>query len=101
VKAKVLDADFEHRRISLSTKALEQNPYAVLAEKYPEGTRTKAKVRSLTEFGAFVEIEEGVEGLVHIGEISWTEHIGHPSEVLTIGDEIDIVVMSVDVARQR
>lgn len=101
VKAKVLDADFEHRRISLSTKALEQNPYAVLAEKYPEGTRTKAKVRSLTEFGAFVELEEGVEGLVHIGEISWTEHVGHPSEVLTIGDEIDIVVMNVDVARQR
>lgn len=101
VKAKVLDADFDNRRISLSTKALEENPYAVLAEKYPEGTRTKAKVRSLTEFGAFVELEEGVEGLVHIGEISWTEHVGHPSEVLTIGDEIDIVVMNVDVARQR
>lgn len=101
VKAKVLDADFHNRRISLSTKALEQNPYAVLAEKYPEGTKTKAKIRSLTEFGAFVEIEEGVEGLVHIGEISWTDRVGHPSEVLTIGDEIDVVVMSVDVSRQR
>ncbi len=101
VKAKVLDADFSNRRISLSTKALEANPYAVLAEKYPEGTKTKAKVRSLMEFGAFVEIEEGVEGLVHIGELSWTEHVGHPSEILTIGDEIDVVVMNVDVGRQR
>jgi len=97
----VLEADFGARRISLSTKALEQNPFAAIAEKYPEGSRARAKVRSLTDFGAFVELDDGVEGLVHIGEMSWTDHINHPSEVLTIGDEIDVVVMKVEVGRQR
>lgn len=101
VKAKVLDADFDARRISLSTKALEQNPFQTVAQKYPEGARAKGKVRSLTDFGAFVEIEEGVEGLVHIGELSWTDRVNHPSEVLTIGEEVEVVVMMVDVGRQR
>jgi small subunit ribosomal protein S1 len=101
VTAKVLDADLEKRRISLSMKALEPNPFAAIAEKYPEGAHAKATVRSLKEFGAFVELEDGVEGLVHIGELSWTERVGHPSEVLTIGQEIEVAVMSVDVGRQR
>jgi small subunit ribosomal protein S1 len=101
VKAKVLDADFQARRISLSTKALEQNPFQTVLKKYPEGARATGKVRSLTDFGAFVEIEEGVEGLVHIGELSWTDRVNHPSEVLTIGQEVEVVVMMVDVSRQR
>ncbi|MFZ9887616.1 MAG: S1 RNA-binding domain-containing protein [Myxococcota bacterium] len=101
IKARVLDVDFDNRRISLSTKALEQNPWAAVAEKYPEGTRTKGTVRSLMDFGAFVELEEGVEGLVHIGELSWTDRVGHPSEVLTIGQEVDLLVLALDMGRQR
>lgn len=101
IEVKVLGLDTENRRMSLSTKALEQNPFEAVAQKFPPGTVLKAKVKSLAEFGAFISLADGVDGLVHIGEISWTAHPQHPSELLTIGQEVEAVVMSVDTHKQR
>jgi small subunit ribosomal protein S1 len=101
VKARVLESDPGQRRLSLSTKALEANPYERVKEQYPEGTKVTGKVKSLVDFGAFVEIEDGVDGLIHNGEMSWTERVDHASQLLTIGDEVEVVVISVDVPRQR
>lgn len=101
VSAKILEVDVAGRRLSLSTRALEQNPFEVIREQFPEGTVVKAKVKSLTDFGAFVELSESVDGMIHIGELSWTDHVNHPSEVLTLGQEVECVVMSVDVQKQR
>ena len=101
ITTRVLEADLENRRISLSTKALEKNPFEQVAEKFPAGAVLQVKVKSLTDFGAFVEIDQSVDGMVHIGELSWTEHVSHPSEVLTIGEEIEVVVLKVDANKQR
>lgn len=101
IEVKVLGLDTENRRMSLSSKALEKNPFETVAEKFPAGTVVKAKVKSLAEFGAFISLADGVDGLVHIGEISWTEHPQHPSELLTIGQEVEAVVMSVDAQKGR
>ena len=101
IEVKVLGLDTENRRMSLSTKALEKNPWEAVAERFPVGTVVKAKVKSLAEFGAFIGIADGVDGLVHIGEISWTARPQHPSELLTIGQEVEAVVMNVDTAKQR
>jgi small subunit ribosomal protein S1 len=101
IDVKVLGLDTENRRMSLSTRALEKNPFEAIAEQFPVGAVLKAKVKSLTDFGAFVALSDTVDGLVHIGEISWTEHPAHPSELLTIGAEVEIVVLNVDVAKQR
>ncbi|MCP4499444.1 MAG: S1 RNA-binding domain-containing protein [Deltaproteobacteria bacterium] len=101
IKVKVLDVDGAHRRISLSTKALEPNPFQAVADRFPVGTVLKAVVSSLADFGAFVQIDENVEGLVHIGELSWTERFDHPSQMLTLGDEVEVVVLKVDVDKQR
>jgi small subunit ribosomal protein S1 len=101
IDVKVLGLDTENRRMSLSTKALEKNPFEAIAEQFPVGAVLKAKVKSLTDFGAFVALSDTVDGLVHIGEISWTDHPAHPSELLTIGQEVEIVVLHVDVAKQR
>jgi small subunit ribosomal protein S1 len=101
LKVRVLGIDPEHRRISLSSKALEKNPFEAIAEKFPTGTVVRAKVKSLADFGAFIELGDGVDGMIHVGELSWTDHVNHPSEVLTIGQEVEAVVMNVDVAKQR
>ena len=101
VQVKVLGLDTENRRISLSTRALEKNPFEAVAEQFPVGTVVRAKVKSLAEFGAFLALTDVVDGMVHIGELSWTEHLKHPSEVLTIGQEVEAVVMNVDIAKQR
>ncbi|MBI1949343.1 MAG: S1 RNA-binding domain-containing protein [Deltaproteobacteria bacterium] len=101
IKVKVLGLDTAERRISLSTRALEQNPFEAVAEKFPVGTVVKAKIKSLADFGAFVELADGIDGLIHIGEISWTEHPNHPSELLNIAQEVEAVVVNVDVAKQR
>ncbi|HEY1101430.1 MAG TPA: S1 RNA-binding domain-containing protein, partial [Myxococcota bacterium] len=101
IDVKVLGLDPETRRMSLSTKALEKNPFEAVAEQFPVGTVVKAKVKSLTEFGAFLQLSDVVDGLVHIGELSWTEHPKHPSEIVTIGQDVEAVVMSVDVGRHR
>jgi small subunit ribosomal protein S1 len=101
VKVKVLGLDTDAHRISLSMKALEKNPFEAVAEKFGIGTVLKVKIKSLADFGAFVELADGVDGLIHVGEISWTDHPRHPSELLTIGQEVEAVVVNVDVAKQR
>jgi small subunit ribosomal protein S1 len=97
----VLGIDQEAHRISLGLKQIEANPWEQLAEKYPIGARISGKVRNLTEFGAFVEVEEGIDGLIHISDLSWNKRIKHPSEVLKKGDTVEAVVLSIDAENQR
>ena len=101
VEAMVLGVEPEARRISLGLKQVEVNPWHELAERYPIGTRITGKVRNLTEFGAFVEVEEGIDGLVHISDMSWSKRLKHPSEVLKKGDTIETMVLNVDPDSQR
>ena len=101
VDAMVLGVDPAARRISLGLKQVESNPWHELVEKYPVGTRIKGKVRNLTEFGAFVEVEEDIDGLIHISDMSWSKRIKHPSEVLKKGDVVEAMVLSIDAENQR
>ena len=101
VDAMVLGVDPAARRISLGLKQVESNPWHELAEKYPVSTRIKGKVRNLTEFGAFVEVEEDIDGLIHISDMSWSKRIKHPSEVLKKGDVVEAMVLSIDAENQR
>src|SRR3990170_6347769 len=101
VDAMVLGVDPTARRISLGLKQVESNPWHELAEKYPVGTRIKGKVRNLTEFGAFVEVEEDIDGLIHISDMSWSKRVKHPSEVLKKGDVVEAMVLSIDAENQR
>jgi len=101
VEAMVLGVDPAARRISLGLKQVESNPWHELTEKYPVGTRIKGKVRNLTEFGAFVEVEEDIDGLIHISDMSWSKRIKHPSEVLKKGDVVEAMVLSIDAENQR
>ena len=101
VEAMVLGVDPQARRISLGLKQVEANPWHELAERYPIGIRITGKVRNLTEFGAFVEVEEGIDGLVHISDMSWSKRLKHPSEVLKKGDKIETMVLNVDPDNQR
>ena len=96
IEAIVLKIDKENEKISLGLKQVEPDPWETLEERYPEGTRVVGKVRNLTNFGAFVEIEEGIEGLVHISDMSWTKRIRHPSEIVKKSDKVDVVVLSID-----
>ena len=97
----ILDVDEDGRRISLGMKQTEANPWRVIAEKYHEGQVISGRVRNLTDFGAFVEIEDGIDGLIHISDMSWTKRVEHPSEVLQKGQEVEVAVLNVDVERQR
>jgi small subunit ribosomal protein S1 len=101
VEAMVLQVDTHERRISLGLKQVEPNPWQQLAEKYETGSRIQGKVRNLTDFGAFVEVEEGIDGLIHISDMSWNKRINHPSEVLKKGDTVDAVVLNIDAENQR
>src|SRR5512135_372684 len=101
VEAMVLGVDPQARRISLGLKQIESNPWHELAEKYPVGSRIVGKVRNLTEFGAFVEVEEDIDGLIHISDMSWSKRIKHPSEVLKKGDKVEAVVLNIDAENQR
>ena len=101
VEAMVLGVDPGARRISLGLKQVEQNPWHELNDKYPVGTAIKGKVRNLTEFGAFVEVEDGIDGLIHISDMSWSKRIKHPSEVLKKGDVVDAMVLNIDAENQR
>jgi small subunit ribosomal protein S1 len=101
VKVKVLELDMEKGRISLGLKQLTPYPWDEIEKKYPVGSRVKGRVVSLTNYGAFVELEKGVEGLVHISEMSWTQHIKHPSKILTINDTVEAVVLNVDQAAEK
>ncbi len=101
VEAVVLKVDKEHEKISLGLKQLEPDPWKALENKYPPGTRLKGKVRNLTNFGAFVEIEDGIDGLVHISDMSWAKRIRHPSEMVRKGDEVEVVVLEIDSEKRR
>jgi small subunit ribosomal protein S1 len=101
VECAVLGIDQEAHRISLGLKQIEQNPWSQLVEKYPVGSKIKGKVRNLTEFGAFVEVEEGIDGLIHISDLSWTKRVKHPSEILKKGDVVEAVVLNIDAENQR
>jgi small subunit ribosomal protein S1 len=96
VEAVVLDVDEYNRKISLGMKQIEPNPWSVIEEKYPIGTRVSGQIRNITNFGVFVGLEEGVDGLVHVSDISWTEQIKHPSEKFEKGDEVEAVVLKID-----
>jgi small subunit ribosomal protein S1 len=101
VECAVLGIDQEAHRISLGLKQTEANPWSQLVEKYPVSSKIKGKVRNLTEFGAFVEVEEGIDGLIHISDLSWTKRVKHPSEVLKKGDVVEAVVLNIDAENQR
>ncbi len=101
VEAKVLNIQKDERKISLGLKQLEPDPWDSLAERYPIGSRHTGIVRNLTNFGAFVELEEGIDGLIHISDLSWTKKIRHPGEVVKKGDEIDVIVLNVDRDNRR
>jgi small subunit ribosomal protein S1 len=101
VEAMVLGVDPSARRISLGLKQVESNPWHELVGKYPVGTKITGKVRNLTEFGAFVEVEEGIDGLIHISDMSWSKRLKHPSEVLKKGDLVEAQVLNIDAENQR
>lgn len=101
IEAVVLGINREEQKISLGVRQLEANPWDKAMEKYPPGTRVKGKIRNLTSYGAFIELEEGLDGMIHVSDISWTRKINHPSEVLKKGDEVEAVVLEIDKANQR
>jgi small subunit ribosomal protein S1 len=101
VDAQVLGVDAGARRISLGLKQVETNPWHELADKYPVGSKIVGKVRNLTEFGAFVEVEDDIDGLIHISDMSWSKRIKHPSEVLKKGDRVEAMVLNIDAENQR
>jgi small subunit ribosomal protein S1 len=101
VEAQVLEVDQHNRRISLGIKQIEPNPWETLQERLGVGTRVKGRVRNLTDFGAFIEIEDGIDGLVHVSDISWTKRIKHPSEALKKNQEVEAVITAIDVENRR
>src|SRR3954454_15665652 len=96
LEVKVLDIDWDRERISLGLKQLQSYPWKDVAEKYPVGTRVSGKVVSITNYGAFIELDPGIEGLVHISEMSWTRNVRHPSKLVSIGEATEAVVLKVD-----
>ncbi len=101
VESMVLGVDPQARRIALGLKQVESNPWQELGDKYPVGSRINGTVRNLTEFGAFVEVEDGIDGLIHISDMSWSKRLKHPSEVVNKGDEVEAVVLNIDAENQR
>jgi len=101
IEAVVLGINREEQKISLGVRQLETNPWDVASDKYPSKTKVKGKIRNLTSYGAFLELEEGIDGMIHVSDISWTRKINHPSEVFKKGDEVEAVVLEVDKANQR
>ena len=101
VEAVVLDIDPKAKRIALGMKQIEPNPWTLLEDKYPIGSVIKGQVRNVTDFGIFVGVEEGIDGLVHVSDISWTQRIKHPGELFKKGDEVEAVVLNIDVENER
>jgi small subunit ribosomal protein S1 len=101
IEAVVLGINREEQKISLGIRQLETNPWDEALDKYPPGTKVQGKIRNLTSYGAFIELEEGLDGMIHVSDISWTRKINHPSEVLKKGDEVEAVVLEIDKANQR
>ena len=101
IEVKVLEFDKERERISLGLKQLESYPWEKVSEKYPVNSRVNGRVVSITDYGAFIELEKGVEGLIHVSEMSWTRHVRHPAKILSIGDTVDAVVLKVDEENEK
>ncbi|MDP2144086.1 MAG: 30S ribosomal protein S1 [Gallionella sp.] len=101
VEAKILKFDQEKNRVSLGIKQMGDDPWNGLARRYPQGTRMFGKVTNLTDYGAFVEIEQGIEGLVHVSEMDWTNKNVHPSKVVSLGDEVEVMILEIDEQRRR
>jgi small subunit ribosomal protein S1 len=101
ITVKVLNLDLEKERVSLGKKQLTEDPWLTASEKYPVGSRINGKVVSLTDYGAFVELEEGIEGLIHVSEMSWTRKIRHPSKVVSVGEEVEAVVLDIRPENRR
>lgn len=101
IEAVVLKVDPDEEKISLGMKQTEQDPWLVLPMKYPIGTRMSGKVRNLTSFGAFVELEPGIDGLIHISDMSWTKRVQHPSEVVKKGDTVEVLILNIDTDNKR
>jgi small subunit ribosomal protein S1 len=101
VTAKVLKFDAEKNRVSLGMKQLGEDPWVGIARRYPQGTRLFGKVTNLTDYGAFVEVESGIEGLVHVSEMDWTNKNVHPSKVVQVGDEVEVMILEIDEERRR
>ena len=101
VDAVVLAVSTDDKKISLGIRQIEENPWEIVAGKYPIGSTVSGKVRNFTSYGAFVEIEEGVDGMVHVSDMSWTRKVNHPSELLNKGDEVTTVVLEIDSSNQR
>ncbi|MDD3117704.1 MAG: 30S ribosomal protein S1 [Victivallales bacterium] len=101
VEAVVLDIDKDNKKISLGLRQKERNPWEVLAEKYPVGSKISGKVRNMTSYGAFVEIENDIDGMIHVSDMSWTRKINNPNEVLKPGQDVDAVILDIDPEQQR
>ncbi len=101
IEASVLDLDKANRKISLGLKQLESNPWVEVEAKYSVSTKVKGKIRNLTDYGAFVELEDGIDGLIHVSDISWTKRIGHPKDVFKKGEKIEAVVLAVDATNRK
>ncbi len=101
LEVKVLKYDREHDRVSLGVKQLKADPWATVAERFPVGEKTMGKVVSITDYGVFVELEEGVEGLIHVSEMTWSKKPRHPSKMVTVGDELEIMVLNIEPETKR
>jgi len=101
VEAVVLNINKDEQKISLGIRQTEANPWEAVRERYAIGSRVRGKVRNFTNYGAFVEIQEGIDGMIHVSDMSWTRKVNHPSEVLKKGDEVEAVVLEIDAASQR
>jgi small subunit ribosomal protein S1 len=101
IDAVVLSVSAEDKKISLGMRQVEENPWEVVAGKYPIGSLVQGKVRNFTSYGAFVELEEGVDGMIHVSDMSWIRKVNHPSEILQKGEEVETVVLEIDSASQR
>ncbi len=101
VEAEILTLDRDERKMSLGIRQLKEDPWATIEEKYPVGSKHTAKVRNFTNFGIFVELEEGVDGLIHISDLSWTKKVKHPSEFTKVGETIEVVVLEIDKENRR
>jgi len=101
IEAMVLDVDPKNKRISLGMKQVEENPWTIVERKFPIGSHVRGQVKNITNFGVFVGIEEGIDGLVHISDISWTQRVKHPSEVFKKGDEVEAIVLRIDKENER
>jgi len=101
IEVKILKYDREHEKVSLGIKQLKEDPWETVQERYPVGSKTTGKVVSITDYGVFAELEEGVEGLIHVSEMSWSKKARHPSKIVSVGDEVEVVILNIDVEAKR